>query len=118
AGDNQKRAALARQYQEGLAGSAVALPCLRAAATHVFHLYVVRTPRRNELQQYLAGQGIGTLVHYPVPVHHQPAYQGRLAGNAGLPETERAAREVLSLPMYPELQSSDVQSVIAAIRSF
>lgn len=116
--DNQKRADLARQYHEGLTGSAVALPGLRPEATHVFHLYVVRTPRRDELQQYLAGQGIGTLVHYPVPVHLQPAYRGRLAGNAGLPETERAAREVLSLPMYPELQSSDVQSVIAGIRSF
>ncbi len=116
--DNAQRAAIARQYSQGLAESGFALPSLRDEATHVFHLYVIRTPRRDELQEYLAGRGIGTLVHYPVPVHLQPAYAQRFAGNALLTETEAAAREVLSLPIYPELPSSDVQAVIAALRSF
>lgn len=116
--DNEQRAAIAGQYHEGLAESGLALPRMRDEATHVFHLYVVRTPRRDDLQEYLAGKGVGTLVHYPVPVHLQPAYARRFAGKAPLPETESAAREVLSLPIYPELPSADAQAVIAALRSF
>ncbi len=85
---------------------------------HVYHLYVVRSERRDALQAHLKGQGIGALIHYPVPVHLQPAYRGRIPIGAGLPETERASREVLSLPMYPELTEDEVKTVIEAIRSF
>jgi dTDP-4-amino-4,6-dideoxygalactose transaminase len=79
---------------------------------------VIRHNLRDALQAYLAKLGIGALVHYPVPVHLQPAYRRtmRLAGT--LHETERAASEVLSLPMYPELKSVEITEVIEAIRSF
>jgi dTDP-4-amino-4,6-dideoxygalactose transaminase len=115
----KRRQAIAAAYDKGLAG-VVATPVRRAGADHVFHQYVVRVPaaRRDAVRERLAGHGVGTLVHYPVPVHLQPAYKGRtwLAGG-GLPETERAASEVLSLPMYPELGDDQVIEVIAALKA-
>jgi dTDP-4-amino-4,6-dideoxygalactose transaminase len=116
--DNAARERLAAVYRENLAGTPLVTPKCRAGATHVFHLYVVRSRERNELQTFLQARGIGALIHYPVPVHLQPAYQGRLQGGDKLPETERAAREVLSLPMFPELGESEVQMVIATIQAF
>lgn len=82
---------------------------------HVYHLYVVRHPRRDELQAYLKERGIGTLVHYPAPIHLQPAYRGRLGDMGSFPHAEQAAREVLSLPLYPELTESQVRAVVEAI---
>jgi dTDP-4-amino-4,6-dideoxygalactose transaminase len=116
--DNAARAQRAAEYGDGLAGTAVERPRRRPGASHVFHLYVVATSQRDRLQAHLRAQGVGTLVHYPVPVHLQPAYRGRLRGHDALPETERIAQEVLSLPMYPELAADDVRSVVEAIRSF
>ena len=84
----------------------------------MFHQYVVRVPDRAAVQAALRARGIGTGVHYPVPVHLQPAYRGRVAmGPAACRETERAAAEVLSLPMYPELTEAQVALVCEALRS-
>ena len=117
--DNGKRAAVAALYDKGLAGlRGLILPACRADSHHVYHLYVVRSVVRDELQSFLASKGVGSLVHYPVPVHLQPAYSGRLARGAELAETERAAKEVLSLPMYPELPGPDVGKVIEAAAAF
>src|SRR4051812_3485189 len=116
--DNAARAQRAAWYDAGLAGSVVERPGQRPGTSHVFHLYVVTSSQRDQLQAHLQAQGVGTLVHYPVPVHLQPAYRGRLRGHEELPETERIAGEVLSLPMYPELATDDVRSVVEAIRSF
>jgi dTDP-4-amino-4,6-dideoxygalactose transaminase len=93
------------------------LPAKRSEVTHVYHLYVVRCKERNKLQAYLKDRGIGALVHYPVPVHQQPAY---LAGwqPGQFPKTEVAAHEILSLPMYPELSNTELQTVIQSICSF
>ena len=74
--------------------------------------------RRDALQAFLKERGIGSLIHYPVPVHLQPAYRGRLGDVGSLPETERAAREVLSLPMFPELTEAEVRQVAEAVREF
>jgi len=77
---------------------------------------VVRHRERDGLQARLAALGIGTGIHYPVPLHLQPAYQGRCAvGPGGLGRTETAAREILSLPMYPELSDAAVARVIEAV---
>jgi dTDP-4-amino-4,6-dideoxygalactose transaminase len=115
--DNRRRAALAAAYDRGLAGLALELPRRRAGADHVFHQYVVRSPRRDALRQALAARGIGTNIHYPVPVHLQPAYRGRVAiGPSGLGESERAAREVLSLPLYPQLAEAALAEIVAALR--
>jgi dTDP-4-amino-4,6-dideoxygalactose transaminase len=116
--DNAARARLATIYNQLLADTDLVLPIERPGSNHVYHLYVVRTKRRDELRAFLKKQGIRTLVHYPVPVHLQPAYLERLPGGDDLPQTERAAREVLSLPMYPELTEPDVKAVAEAILKF
>jgi dTDP-4-amino-4,6-dideoxygalactose transaminase len=114
---NARRAAIAAAYDAGFAGLALNPPWRRPGASHVFHQYVVRTPRRDRLRDALSARGIGTNIHYPVPVHLQPAYRGRIALDpAGLPESEAAAGAVLSLPMYPQLGDDAVARVIAAVR--
>lgn len=117
-GDNAQRRRLAAIYDDALADTGLGVPTRRAGATHVYHLYVVRAPFRDELQTFLKARGIGALVHYPVPVHLQPAYKGRLPGSDSLPNTESAAREVLSLPMYPELRPDQIHSAVQMIVAF
>jgi len=116
---NARRQAIAARYDAGLLGLGLTMPQRRPNASHVFHQYVVRFPgdRRDGLRDALRGGGVGTGIHYPVPVHLQPAYSGRLAAYpSGLPETERAARQVLSLPMYPQLEDAAVQRVVNELR--
>ena len=114
--DNARRAAIAARYDREFAGLAVTPPARRAGASHVFHQYVLRSPRRDALRDALAASGIATNIHYPVPVHLQPAYRGRIAiGPSGLSESERAAREVLSLPLYPQLPDAAVAEIVAAL---
>lgn len=87
-------------------------PAQRRGSTHVYHLYVVRVADRPAIQARLRAKGIGSGVHYPMPVHLQPAYAGRVAlGPAGCAETARASAEVLSLPLYPELTDAQVALV-------
>ncbi|MCG3772051.1 MAG: dTDP-3-amino-3,4,6-trideoxy-alpha-D-glucose transaminase [Nitrosomonadaceae bacterium] len=112
---NTARMELAGQYQAQLKSSSLVLPTCRSGSTHVYHLYVVRARRRDAMQACLKTHGIGALIHYPVPVHLQPAYLGRLQGCESLQETERASKEILSLPMYPELSRQEQQRVIDAV---
>ena len=116
--DNERRRQIACLYDELLRESDLVLPRRRADATHVFHLYVVRSEERDELLARLRAEDIGALVHYPVPVHLQPAYLGRLRGAGNLPNTERAAKEILSLPIYPELTETEIEKVAAACVSY
>lgn len=116
--DNATRQKWASFYDEKLAECQLVLPKTLPEAAHVYHLYVVRCNDRDGLQNFLRGRGIGALVHYPVPVHLQPAYTGRLSGSDQLAETERAAREVLSLPIYPELTQAEADQVVATVRRF
>ena len=111
--DNARRIKLAKLYREGLFETDIALPLQKEDAVHVYHLYVLRAKERNSLQAYLRSKGIGAAVHYPVPVHLQPAYEKI---KVSLPNTEIAAHEVLSLPMYPELTKRQVQFVIDSIK--
>jgi dTDP-4-amino-4,6-dideoxygalactose transaminase len=116
--DNARRVRIAASYQAGLRGCGLVLPAVRQKASHVYHQYVVRTTRRDRLQQHLKDNGIAALIHYPVPVHLHPAYRGRLAGRKDLIKTERVAQEVLSLPIYPELNEADLEAVLEAVRTF
>ena len=116
--DNRRRAAIASRYNEDLAGTGIGLPAARAACEHAYHLYVVRSRSRDRLQAHLKESGVGALIHYPVPIHLQPAYKGKIRGGDALPETERAAKEVLSLPIYPELGSREVETVVSAVKNF
>ena len=115
---NERRRAIAAAYDAALAGGPYAPPQRRAGTEHVFHQYVLRVPDRAATQAKLKEQGIGTGIHYPVPVHLQPAYQGRVAlGPAGCAETADAAQEVMSLPMYPELTDAQVERICVGLRS-
>ena len=118
-GDNGRRQAIAGIYDYGLRWcDGIGLPARRPGGTHVFHQYVLRCRDRDGLQAALKARGVGTNIHYPVPVHLQPAYQDRVAlGPGGLPESERAAREVLSLPMFPELGEDQAARVVAALKA-
>jgi len=116
--DNARRRYLASMYDELLTGSSVVAPKAMSYGQHAYHLYVVRSARRDELQAFLKERGIGALIHYPVPIHLQPAYRGRLGDVDSLPETERAAHEILSLPMFPELSEDEIRQVADAVRAF
>ena len=114
---NARRREIAGAYDAALEGGSLTPPLRREGATHVFHQYVLRSAERDLLQGRLRAQGIGTGIHYPVPVHLQPAYRGRIAlGPARCAETEATAREVLSLPMFPELTDAQVERVCGALR--
>jgi dTDP-4-amino-4,6-dideoxygalactose transaminase len=113
---NARRQAIAVAYDAALGGSSLKPPALRDGVGHVFHLYVLRTTERAALQARLREAGIGTGIHYPSPVHLQPAYRGRVAlGPSGCRATEIAARQVLSLPIFPELTDAQVMQVCEAL---
>ncbi len=113
---NEVRRALAARY-DALLPPAVVRPIERSGCRHVYHLYVVRVPERDQVRARLQAAGIGTGIHYPVPVHQQPAYQDLAPRPEGLPHTERLAGEILSLPMSPTLTEAEVTAVADAIRS-
>jgi dTDP-4-amino-4,6-dideoxygalactose transaminase len=114
---NARRRHLAERYRTGLLGRGVpvTLPREESSSHHVFHLYVVRHPRRDRLREHLDRCGIGTLVHYPIPVHLQHAYRDLGYRPGSLPHTEQAAREVVSLPMYIGLTEAQVEQVVEAM---
>jgi dTDP-4-amino-4,6-dideoxygalactose transaminase len=113
----EQRIAHARLYSDLLRDAAVKLPVTAEGMRHVFHIYAIRTPERDRLQATLTSAGIESGIHYPQPVHLVPAYRdlGHKAGD--FPNAERAAEEVLSLPMYPELPKADIERVAEAVVS-
>ncbi|WP_035564147.1 DegT/DnrJ/EryC1/StrS family aminotransferase [Hymenobacter sp. IS2118] len=115
----RQRQQVATWYEQHLAGIAgLRLPQVAAGATHVYHLYVVHTPDRAGLQQHLGRQGIGTLIHYPIPPHLQQAYQSLSFSEGDFPIAEDLAATCLSLPMWPGMSESHVAAVATAIRSY
>jgi dTDP-4-amino-4,6-dideoxygalactose transaminase len=115
AAGNARRAALAARYDAALAGAVRVPPPARAGEIAAQHLYVVRVPDRDAFRARLAARGIGTDVHYPRAVHEQPAFAGCPRGP--LPVTERAMREVVSLPLHPHLTDAEADEVIEAVRA-
>jgi dTDP-4-amino-4,6-dideoxygalactose transaminase len=111
----ERRRAIAARYLSALEGTGLGLPREQPYARAVRHLFVVRHEKRDALMAALKERGIGTLIHYPIPLHLQPAF-APLGGKPGdLPMAERAAREVLSLPLYPELSDVQVEAVASAL---
>jgi dTDP-4-amino-4,6-dideoxygalactose transaminase len=108
---NAQRRRLAERYRASFEGLVDVLP-----SEGVFHLFVIRSERRDALRAFLAERGVGTDIHYPMPVHLQTPFAQYARGP--LPETERLAREVLSLPLYPELPERDVDDVAEQVRAF
>ena len=116
--DNAKRRANASHYTESLAGQGFQLPSVRPGAEHVFHLYVIKLRNRVGIMEHLKQLGIQAGIHYPVPVHLQPAYKGRIRTALTMRCTESLVDEVLSLPLYPELGPEQIDEVVRALKSF
>jgi len=112
----ERRRALAGRYVRELDGSGVEPLREQPYARAVHHLFVVRHPRRDALAQALRERGVGTLVHYPIPLHLQPVFTSLGGKAADLPVAEKATREILSLPLYPELRDQQMKAVIEAVR--
>jgi dTDP-4-amino-4,6-dideoxygalactose transaminase len=111
----EARRAIVDKYNRLLSGSTVKRPAEMPWARHVYHLYTLRTTHRNTLQKSLKEKGIQTGIHYAVPVHLQPAYANLGYGRGNLPQSEQAAEEVLSLPLYPEMTDEQIEMVGRAV---
>lgn len=115
---NDARRRHAARYDELLADTGLGLPAPAPEGEHVHHLYVVRSDDRDSLREHLAHQGVATGIHYPVPIHLQPAYRSLGYRPGDFPVAERLADEILSLPMYPELPADAIERVADVVRSF
>lgn len=116
--DNEKRRQLAKLYTANLAESQVSAPVVRANVESVFHLFVLQVEQRQELLKYLFNNDIQAGVHYPVPVHLQPAYKGRVSIASDMSVTESLVNRIISLPMYPELSMQDAEKITNTIKRF
>lgn len=114
--DNKCRREVAKQYLAGITNPEVILPYWDGSESHVFHIFVVRVKDRSRFQEYLASNGIQTVIHYPIPPHKQPAYAEW--ENYLLPITESIHKEVISLPMSPVMNTDEIQKVISVVNNF
>jgi len=96
----------------------VILPKVKSDCKHVFHLYVIRVKCRDELMEYLKSQGIDVLIHYPIPIHLQEAYRDLGYKEGDFPVAEKVAKEIISLPMFPELTSAEIEYIVEKINEF
>lgn len=117
---NEKRIANAAYLSEQLPADKVQVPAVRPGTRHVFHQYTVRVLEpldRDEARKKLSEMGVGTEVYYPVPVHQQELYRDLGYGNQSFPESEKAAKQVLSLPIHPALTQEDLEKIVAAVKA-
>ncbi|MDW8318567.1 MAG: DegT/DnrJ/EryC1/StrS family aminotransferase [Anaerolineae bacterium] len=114
----EARRQIARRYDALLADLPVTTPYVRPDVRHVYHQYTIRAPQRDALVEHLQRQGIGTMIYYPLPLHRQKLYADLGLAEGSLPHSEAAAREVLSLPMYPELTAEQQVQIASAIAAF
>jgi len=115
---NEERRKRTQIYGRMLEGTGVRPPVEREKAKYVYHLFVIRTKKRNSLQAFLKEKRIETLIHYPIPIHLQEAFKELGYGRGDLPLTERYSGEILSLPFFPEMKQSEMEEVTEGIRSF
>jgi len=115
---NEERRKRVLIYKKMLEHTGVICPTEKGQAKHVYHLFVIRTKKRNPLQTFLKEKGIGTLIHYPIPIHLQKAFRELGYRRGDLPLTEQYAREVLSLPFFPEMTESETEGVATQIKTF
>ncbi len=116
--DNDARRKIAAFYCESLHDLPITLPEVRSSNEHVYHLFVIRLPNRDQVLKHLQSHDIQAGIHYPVPIHLQPAYKGKIRTIGSMSETVRSSKEILSLPMYPELGIDKASEVVAALRSW
>ncbi|MEJ2366762.1 MAG: DegT/DnrJ/EryC1/StrS family aminotransferase [Acidobacteriota bacterium] len=116
---NKRRADVAARYAAGLAGVAEATPpSCPDDRTHIYHQYVIRAQKRDQLREYLQERGIGSMIYYPVPLHRQKCFTFLGYREGDLPETEKAAAEVLALPVFAELTEQEIEEVCSGIKAF
>ncbi len=115
--DNKKRVDIAKKYLSGIKNSLIELPYYSGLNDHVFHLFVIRCKHRDELQEYLDNKGVGTLIHYPIPVHKQKAFESAF-GELIFKITEKQCNELLSIPISPIMTDTEVDYVMDVINSF
>jgi dTDP-4-amino-4,6-dideoxygalactose transaminase len=115
---NEERRRIAKIYTERLSSLGVVCPSERKGARHVYHLYTIQTGKRDFLQAFLKKRRIETLIHYPIPIPFQKAYQELRYGRKGLPLTNQWARKILSLPFFPEINESEIEEVVNGISRF
>jgi dTDP-4-amino-4,6-dideoxygalactose transaminase len=115
---NNRRSQIAKRYLNELKDLPISLPKIDENSIHAWHLFVIRTKTRNELQKYLHINNIATLIHYPIPPHLQPAYSDLNYNNGAFPKAEILANEILSIPIGPHLSNDDVTYVIAHMKKF
>jgi dTDP-4-amino-4,6-dideoxygalactose transaminase len=113
---NARRRTIASHYLQGLEGTDLVLPGVREWADSAWHLFVVRHPRRDDLQRRLAEAGVGTLIHYPIPPHRQQAYAASGFAADAFPLADRLANEVLSLPIGPHQSAAATAGILEAVR--
>jgi dTDP-4-amino-4,6-dideoxygalactose transaminase len=115
---NKRRYEIAQKYMEGLKNLPLILPEIDPDTFSVFHLFVVRAKERGRLIDYLMGEGITALIHYPIPIHLQPAYEFLGYKKGALPITEKLSEEIVSIPIYPELEDLEIDYIIRSIKKF
>jgi dTDP-4-amino-4,6-dideoxygalactose transaminase len=116
--DNGKRRKIAEYYTSQLDGYPIQTPSVREGAEHVFHLFVIQVDERDAILEYLKERGVFAGIHYPNPVHLQPAYQGRLRTASNVSVTESICNTIISLPMYPELSLNETEAVVGSLKSY
>ena len=115
---NEKRRRIAKYYNEFLEGTEIICPKEAPFAKHVYHLYVIRSRKRDKMQQYLETKGVSTLIHYPIPIHLQKAYSELGLPEGSLPVTEKICQEILTIPIFPELSPNQIQEIVNSINNF
>lgn len=118
ADDNQRRRQISEQYRTAMAGSDLVPPASIAGTVHAMHLFVTEAPKRDLLRTFLQALGISTALHYLQPVHRQPAYRGRITGGANLPATDTATERIVTLPLFPSLDSQRVKRICDALTTW
>jgi len=114
---NEGRAAVARNYSNGITAEEVTKPTILEGNTHIFHQYSIQVPDREDFRAHLNSHDIPTAIHYPIPLHKQPAFR-ETGRNTGVPVSERVAEHIVSLPMYPEMPASDQELVIETVNGY
>ncbi len=113
--DNARRNEIAKRYSMTIQNSNLKPPTIISNTYHAYHLYVIESEKREELSRFLRFREIGTALHYPLPIHLQPAYKGRIRGENELQNTEQLYKNILTIPMFPELLDNEVQRVVEAL---
>jgi dTDP-4-amino-4,6-dideoxygalactose transaminase len=117
-GDIARRREIAARYRGSINGDEIVPPCTVEGTLHAMHLFVVECEHRDEFRNYLEEVGVGTTLHYPVPIHLQPAYFERIRGSDGMYHTEALYKRIVTLPMYAELTDSQIEKICAALNTW